>query len=63
MTCECANFLLDGITLTEIVWIGNGEQLHGNGEYYRISLTKQVTKIMRLVEKSMYCTNLIEHFL
>lgn len=61
MTCECAKFLLDVVTLTEIVWIGNGEQL--NKEYYRISLTKQVTKIMRLVQKSMYFTNLVEDFL
>lgn len=42
MTCECAKFLIDGINSTEIVWIGNGEQL--NKEYYLISLTKQVTK-------------------
>lgn len=42
MTCECAKFLLDGVTFTEIVWIGNGEKL--NKEYYRITLTKKVTK-------------------
>lgn len=54
MTGECVKLLLDGITLTEIVWIGNGEQL--NKEYYLISLIKQVTKIMRLVQKSMYFT-------
>lgn len=61
MTCECAKLLLDGITLTEIVWIENGEQL--NKEYYRISFTKQVKKIKGLVQKSMYFTNLIEDFL
>lgn len=59
MTCECAKFLIDGITSTEIVWTGNGEQL--NKEYYLISLTKQVTKKMRLVQNSMYFTNQIDN--